>query len=321
MRKTVFVVLIVFFALNSYAYKYGDLYIVKPHDTLWDISKKFYKDPFLWGKIWHNNVYINDPNLIFPGEILRITEHGLEIFSKSKQKTIKKIGQKKYIAPIWFDGYKFYSICNYHTCLWHKDQFRIGYISWDSYSHVEVSKGDVVYIHTHLNNLPEVVYVYRNLKDRLDTSMCNDLDEVYVVVAELKVLKPIRKGIFKAKVIKSIGSITHDDVISSVYPYIVLKGKLEEAKAGKIPLRQMFSYQSEFQSGLGFFFFFKAQKPISNILLKKVEIDRINKGAYEPIKVAEGVVVSQYKNYFAIFVNSIGGIDEVPDRTQQYILR
>ncbi len=42
-------------------------YIVKKGDTLWDIAKYFFKDPLKWYKIWERNLYITNPDLIYPG--------------------------------------------------------------------------------------------------------------------------------------------------------------------------------------------------------------------------------------------------------------
>jgi len=42
-------------------------YIVKKGDTLWDIANYFFKKPKKWLKIWERNLYISNPDLIYPG--------------------------------------------------------------------------------------------------------------------------------------------------------------------------------------------------------------------------------------------------------------
>jgi hypothetical protein len=47
-------------------------YTVKKGDTLWDISKRFYNDPFLWPRLWQQNQYITNPHQISPGDRIRL---------------------------------------------------------------------------------------------------------------------------------------------------------------------------------------------------------------------------------------------------------
>ena len=50
----------------------GRIYTIKQGDTLWDISNTYLKDPFLWPFIWKANLYITNPDLIYPGNKLVI---------------------------------------------------------------------------------------------------------------------------------------------------------------------------------------------------------------------------------------------------------
>lgn len=47
-------------------------YKVLPGDTLWDISQKELIDPFLWPKVWKENPEIPNPDLIMPGQTIKI---------------------------------------------------------------------------------------------------------------------------------------------------------------------------------------------------------------------------------------------------------
>lgn len=57
-------------------------YTIVKDDTLWDISTTFLEDPFKWPKIWRKNPYIKNPHLIYPGNVLRITEDGIEVVDR-----------------------------------------------------------------------------------------------------------------------------------------------------------------------------------------------------------------------------------------------
>lgn len=48
------------------------VYIVKPGDTLWDISARFLADPFKWPSVYQANPQIINPDLIYPGEPITI---------------------------------------------------------------------------------------------------------------------------------------------------------------------------------------------------------------------------------------------------------
>lgn len=59
-------------AAAEMAESHPDTYVVKRGDTLWDISARFLKKPWLWPEIWQANPQIKNPHLIYPGDVISL---------------------------------------------------------------------------------------------------------------------------------------------------------------------------------------------------------------------------------------------------------
>lgn len=53
-----------------------ETYSVKRGDTLWDISSRFYDNPYNWPRLWAMNAQIQNPHWIYPGDRLRLRQAG-----------------------------------------------------------------------------------------------------------------------------------------------------------------------------------------------------------------------------------------------------
>jgi len=66
-------------------------YVIAPGDTLWDLSNRFYSDPWLWPKIWELNPYVVDPHWIYPNNKLRIavSAETMPVYQQKKKKMVE----------------------------------------------------------------------------------------------------------------------------------------------------------------------------------------------------------------------------------------
>ncbi len=57
---------------GAYRREIPDVYTVQEGDTLWDITKRFYNDPWYWPKVWSYNPEITNPHWIYPLDRIRL---------------------------------------------------------------------------------------------------------------------------------------------------------------------------------------------------------------------------------------------------------
>ncbi len=48
------------------------IYVVRPGDTLWNVSGRFFDNPLFWPRLWDLNQQIDNPSRIYPGDVLSL---------------------------------------------------------------------------------------------------------------------------------------------------------------------------------------------------------------------------------------------------------
>lgn len=65
-------------------------YTVVEGDTLWEIAGTFLNDPWRWQEIWQVNLFINNPDLIYPGDLLVLSEQdGRSVLKALRRETVR----------------------------------------------------------------------------------------------------------------------------------------------------------------------------------------------------------------------------------------
>lgn len=73
-----------------------ETYTVKKHDTLWDISATFLNSPWRWPDLWRENDHVNNPHLIYPGDLLSLV--WIDGKPQLTRKRLKKLSPKTRIS-------------------------------------------------------------------------------------------------------------------------------------------------------------------------------------------------------------------------------
>ncbi len=73
-----------------------ETYTVVKGDTLWDISAHFLNSPWLWPRLWQANSQVENPHLIYPGDLLTLIWVNGE--PRLTRKQLKKLSPKPRLA-------------------------------------------------------------------------------------------------------------------------------------------------------------------------------------------------------------------------------
>lgn len=138
-------------------------YVVKVGDTLWDIAAAFLKDPWFWPEIWYVNPDIENPHLIYPGDVLglvyidgqtRITNVRASTYRMSPQARITPLSEAVSSIP-YEDVAAFLS----SGIVLEKNQAdALPYLLDTRGEHLIASAGNEVYVRGITNDVPSTRY-------------------------------------------------------------------------------------------------------------------------------------------------------------------
>ena len=79
-------------------------YVVVKGDTLWDISGRFIGNPWEWPEIWYMNDQIENPHLIYPGDVIELVnvdgQMKLMVTSRGEASRTVKLSPTARVEPI-----------------------------------------------------------------------------------------------------------------------------------------------------------------------------------------------------------------------------
>ncbi|MEC4684792.1 MAG: LysM peptidoglycan-binding domain-containing protein [Nitrospirota bacterium] len=215
-------------------------YTVKKGDTLWDITGGKFEDPFLWPNVWKENPTVKNPDLIFPGQHLRLPRYMLQKQINIRLPEEKEV-RKEQPVPVEKIEEKAITIAPRQPFVVDADMIAasgyidkvipgVGKIVATPDERTLIGKDDLVYIKLYNNAVPEngkKFYAERSLGVIRHPSTGEVLGNLIELTGVIEVTGR-EAGFTKAKVIKSFIEIQKGDPIDNYYPiesFPLVKGK------------------------------------------------------------------------------------------------
>ena len=131
-------------------------YTVAAGDTLWDIAGRFLAQPWRWSEVWRSNPQIKDPNLIYPGDVLTLSNsagqpliqvsRGTEVRSREVKLSpaIRESRRVEAIPPIPLDAIR--QFLSRPLVLTQEQVHQAGYVVGNEDNRLAVGPGARVYL-------------------------------------------------------------------------------------------------------------------------------------------------------------------------------
>ncbi|MCG8371454.1 MAG: LysM peptidoglycan-binding domain-containing protein, partial [Proteobacteria bacterium] len=140
-----------------------DRYVVQVGDTLWDIAATFLRDPWFWPEIWYVNPQVENPHLIYPGDVLglvyidgrpRITNVRASTYRLSPQARITPLAES--VTSIAYDDVRAFLSSG---VILEKDQAdTLPYLLGTRGDHLIASAGNEIYVRGIASDAPGTRY-------------------------------------------------------------------------------------------------------------------------------------------------------------------
>ncbi len=147
-------------------------YVVQVGDTLWDIAATFLNDPWFWPEIWYVNPEIENPHLIYPGDVLgliyidgqaRITNVRASTYRMSPQARVTPLSEA--VTSIRFEDVAAFLSSG---IVLEKEQVEtLPYLLATRGEHMIASAGNEVYVRGIDGDVPSTRYSVVNIGDPL----------------------------------------------------------------------------------------------------------------------------------------------------------
>jgi len=211
--RNIILAFIVLFLLASFSFaetKELKEYKIVKGDTLWDISAQELKDPFLWPRIWKENSWIENPHLIYPGQIIKIPQMPSTEPEPKKEETKKELPKEmKYPLVsenmIMKSGYLAAAIRG------------VGRVGDSPSGQTLFGNGDIVYIDlSKAAKVGDKFYVIKASEPKIHPITRKQIGYV-ITISGIAEIVQMKDGDTTARINKCFGEIAQGDILDTYY--------------------------------------------------------------------------------------------------------
>ncbi|MDA3863023.1 MAG: LysM domain-containing protein [Deltaproteobacteria bacterium] len=209
------------------------VHVVKKGETLWDISRKYFQDPWYWPRLWSWNSHITNPHWLFPGTKVWLEKGNKAVVRVQKHEKVNFFGLK----------YNSVSIYKRKSAFVKKEIIdKALKIKGAETEKTLLSLGDLVYFNLEKEKMnPEKGSVYTIFRPEKNVKLPGSkkkLGSVAKVLGQVKILEIRPNKVAKGRIINSTGIVKRGDNIGKLKekfrklkPYYL---KVEKPVVGKI---------------------------------------------------------------------------------------
>lgn len=197
------------------------VHVVKPGDTLWDISAQYLQTPWEWPLVWSRNADITNPHLIYPGDQVIISrENGKTIIRivRTPQEEPAAAPEEEVYTPEELakdEGHRLVVSPQYSSLIYSATELSgAGKVLKKQGIGSMASVGDTVLIKMTTDVTPgqNIAVVSRLLDVKKDKQDETSLGYLYKVIAMAKV-RDTQAGLVRARITYATREVEADDIV------------------------------------------------------------------------------------------------------------
>lgn len=196
------------------------IYVIRPGDSLWKISKRFFDNPLLWPRLWEINPFIDDPDLIYPGEALSLKPKPpvLPVVKLTPETKLASLGEIEPPPPVFY-----YSRGGHEGFISPDEWEHLGTILSSEPPKILLGEGDTVYTNVGWDDgarSGDRFTVFRTSKVVLHPLTGRRVGYKVATLGEIEISEVLGKKMSSAKITNSLKEISRGARIRPSEPFV-----------------------------------------------------------------------------------------------------